>query len=157
MTLDYRAADPDTLAAQIRDIVGDGSKLTRAWDCSPTADSARACALAIEGSGKYSGILAVDRGVFEAANDKVTSEVTLGYSIFGQTFSRGGRTFEAKPEDRVFAARFWEESRILLAEGKIKPARRAVNRGGSGLEGVLRGLDELKQGKVSGTKLVYTI
>ena len=32
-----------------------------------------------------------------------------------------------------------------------------VNRGGKGLEGVLEGLEDLKEGKVSAAKLVYTL
>lgn len=32
-----------------------------------------------------------------------------------------------------------------------------VNKNGSGLEGVLKGLEEMESGNVSGEKLVYTI
>lgn len=167
-TLDYRAAadDPDALAADIRALAG-GGRIARAWDCSPTAGSARACALAMgggegegegEGEGaKYSSILPVDPGVLRAANPGVESEWTLAYTAFGEAFGRGGRALEARPGDRAFAARFWEASRELLADGRIKAARLALDRGGGGLEGVLRGLEDLRQGKVSGTKLVYRI
>lgn len=45
----------------------------------------------------------------------------------------------------------------LLEEGVVVPIEPDVDRGGSGLEGVLVGLDELRAGRVSGTKLVYTL
>lgn len=42
----------------------------------------------------------------------------------------------------------------LLSEGAIKVHPPKV---GKGLEGVLEGLDDMRQGKVSGNKLVYKI
>ena len=46
----------------------------------------------------------------------------------------------------------------LVAEGKVKIIPMDVNRDGkSGLEGVMQGLEELKSGKVSAQKLVYTM
>lgn len=170
-TLDYRAADQpgeeaDALAAEIRALAGD-NKLARAWDCSPTPASARACALAMGGGGggggeaaaakKYSSILPIDPGVLRAANPRVESAWTLGYTCFGETFERMGRVFEASAEDKAFSAGFWEVSRELLADGRVKVARMTLDQGGGGLEGVLKGLDDMKQGKVSGTKLVYRI
>lgn len=141
----------------------------RAWDCSATPASARVCALAL-GSGttdaeaeeeatkyKYSSILPIDPGVLRAANPRVASEWTLGYTIFGERIERGGFVLEAKPEDKAFAGRFWEASRALLADGRVEVARLALDRGGGGLAGVLAGLEELKEGRVSGTKLVYRI
>lgn len=64
---------------------------------------------------------------------------------------------DAVPENYEFGKKFWEISRGLLAEGKLKPIRVVKNQGGSGLEGVVVGLKELKEGKVSAGKLVYTI
>ena len=43
----------------------------------------------------------------------------------------------------------------LIAEDKVKPIRKDVRPGG--LEGVFDGLKDLKEGKVSGTKIVYRI
>ncbi|KUI53789.1 Protein TOXD [Cytospora mali] len=136
------------------------NKLTYAWDCSPTEESARLCALALSDSeeGAYGQLLPLDNEVVKAANPKVTKVgFTMGYTAFGEAFSRGPFTYQAKPEDAVFAGKFWELSKDLLAQGKVKVAKIEVNRGGKGLEGVRKGLDDLKEGKVSGTKLVYTI
>lgn len=149
--------DTETLAQEIK--AATKNKLTLSWDCSPTEDSARLCALAMSDSesGKYSSLLRIDAGIIKTANPRVESESTLGYSAFGETFSRYGMTFEAKPEDREFAGLFWELSRGLLADGRIKVAKMAIDQGGKGLDGVLKGLDDLKQGRVSGTKLVYRL
>ncbi|KAJ4387781.1 hypothetical protein N0V93_008383 [Gnomoniopsis smithogilvyi] len=149
--------DIESLARKIKESTN--NKLTLAWDCSPTEESARLCAMTMSDSekAKYSSLLPIDKKILTEYNSLVESEVTLGYSVFGEAFTRRGRTFEAKPEDREFAGRFWELSKDLLADGRIKVANMAVDQGGKGLEGVLKGLDDLKQGRVSGTKLVYTI
>lgn len=107
--------------------------------------------------GTYCAILRIDPGVLTAANPHVEPRTILAYSMFGDAFKRYGMDFPAKPEDWEFGVKWWETSRAVLAAGKVKPARMEVNRGGEGLAGVVKGLQELKQGKVSGTKLVYTI
>lgn len=150
--------DTEALASKIKERTN--NELTLAWDCSPTAESARLCALAMSDKvdGTYSNLLGIDAKPVKEANPKVEVKSTLGYTAFGYEFTyRGSIVMPAKPEDREFAAKFWELSRQLLADGKVKVARIAVDQGGKGLEGVLKGLDDLKQGKVSGTKLVYKI
>lgn len=81
---------------------------------------------------------------------------TLAYTCVGEPIWKG-RDLPAKPEDLAFAKTFGEMAREMLAQGKVKPVRMDVNRGSMGLEGVLVWLQELKQGKVSGTKLVYAL
>lgn len=153
---DYHT-DTEKLAREIKEFTK--NKLTLSWDCSPTEESARLCALAMSDSekGTHASLLFVDAQAVKKVNPLVDSGFTLGYTVFGEEFSRNGMTFKAKPEDREFAAMFWEKCRGLLADGKIKVARMAIDQGGKGLEGVLKGLDDLKQGKVSGTKLVYRL
>lgn len=135
------------------------NSLTLAWDCSPTPESTRASALAMSDSqpGVYGALLPVKDEALKSANPNVTGGFTMGYTVFGEAFSRHGRDYPAKPEDREFGTAFWQLSGDLLAQGKFKVARTSVNQGGEGLEGVLKGLDDLREGKVSGTKLVYTI
>lgn len=148
----------EELAAQIRSHTR--NTLVRAWDCSPTAESARLCALSMSDAreGAYGGLLPVPAGLVASANPKVTrSGFTMGYSAFGEAFSRGKLSWDARPEDAEFGRRFWDLSRELLAQGRITVAKMEVNRGGEGLDGVVVGLDELREGKVSGTKLVYTL
>ncbi|KAG6366717.1 hypothetical protein INS49_000896 [Diaporthe citri] len=133
--------------------------LTLAWDCSPTPESTRVSALAMSDSqpGVYGALLPVKDEALKSANPNVSGGSTMGYTVFGEAFSRHGRDYPAKAEDRKFGTAFWELSGDLLSQGKFKVARTSVNQGGEGLGGVLKGLDDLKEGKVSGTKLVYTL
>jgi hypothetical protein len=61
----------------------------------------------------------------------------------------------AKPQDFEFAKTFWELATKLLASQQLTVHPTQV--GSGGLEGVLDGLDQLKEGKVSGVKLVYRV
>ncbi|CAN8105197.1 unnamed protein product [Discula destructiva] len=153
---DYHT-DTEALAREIKELTK--NELTRAWDCSPTELSTRLCALAMSDKkdGKISTLIPINKDIVKKINPGIITETTLGYTAFGEAFSRYGMTFEAKPKDREFARSFWELSRGLLADGRIKVANTAVDQGGQGLEGALKGLEALKQGKVSGTKLVYRI
>ena len=54
-----------------------------------------------------------------------------------------------------FAKMFWGLSEKLLKDGKVKVHPLSVRPGG--LKGVLDGLQEMREGKVSGTKLVYKV
>jgi hypothetical protein len=51
--------------------------------------------------------------------------------------------------------RFWEISSKLIASAQIAVHPPKVGKGG--LKGVLEGLEDLKEGRVSGVKLVYRI
>jgi NADPH:quinone reductase-like Zn-dependent oxidoreductase len=152
---DYRSP---TVVDDIRAWSKDPDALTLAWDCIGTADSARisVSALSKTREGHYRALLVVPDAVVAQANPKVDNGVTLAYTALGEAFDMW-RVFPAVPEDLEFAKAFWELARELLASGKVKPARADVNRGGKGFEGILVGLKELKEGKVSGTKLVYTL
>ncbi|PYH45901.1 zinc-binding alcohol dehydrogenase family protein [Aspergillus saccharolyticus JOP 1030-1] len=113
--------------------------------------SAKFCdaAISTEG-GDYTALLKV--GI---ERENVRDRWTLAYTAVGEDFTFGETHMPAKPEDRVFAARFWETAHQLLAEGKIRVHRPKV--GAHGLKGVLEGLELLKQDKVSGEKLVYNV
>lgn len=154
---DYRGQDLDALADEVKALTG--NKLTLAFDCSPTEDSARFCARAMSDTekGTYCAILWIAAEVVTAANPHVEPRFTLAYTMFGEALTRYGREFPARPEDLEFGVRWWEASREALAKGTVKAARTEINRGGQGLAGVVEGLKVLKEGKVSGTKLVHTI
>lgn len=160
---DYHGdVDLDALADEVK--ARTGNKLALAFDCSPTEASARFCARAMSDdpqeqgrAATYCAILRVDPAVVAAANPRVEARFTMAYTMFAEPFTRYGLEFPARPEDYAFGVRWWEASREALARGQVKPARREVNRTGPGFEGVVAGLDELKEGRVSGTKLVYTI
>ncbi|OLN95887.1 Protein TOXD 4 [Colletotrichum chlorophyti] len=150
---DYKSP---TVSEDIRRHTGD--KLTVAWDCQSTVESATLVARALSSTegGVIGTLLPIDKDKVKEANDKVEVKMSLYYTVFGEEFGYFGKR-DAVPENYEFGKRFWELSRELLADGKLKPIRVIKNRGGSGLDGVIVGLKELKDGKVSAGKLVYTI
>ena len=82
---------------------------------------------------------------------------TIGYTIFGESFKMGPNKIPAVPEDFEFGKKFWELSTGLLESGKVKAHRSAVDKYGVGLDGVSKGMAVLRQGWVSGEKLVFTL
>lgn len=150
--------DLEELARKIN--IDTNNKLTLAWDCRPTANSGRFCAHAMSSSrkGVYCSIQPGTKSdSLKEFNKMVDAGFTIGYTAFGETFTRAGRTYEAKDEDVKFAESFWEITSQLLEEKKLRIANIKIDQGGSGLEGVIAGLEYLRQGKVSGAKLVYRI
>jgi hypothetical protein len=82
------------------------------------------------------------------------------YTIYGESYVKGstvkqGRETPASEEDFNFMKTFIAISEKLVADGKIKPHNVDVREGG--LEGVLRGLEDMKAGKISANKLVYKL
>lgn len=132
--------------------------LTLAWDCHATVESGKICAAAMSTSekGHYRSLLNVPEEAIKSVNPMVDSGYTFAYTAIGEAFDKTWHV-PASEEDFEFAKAFWELSRELLAQGRIIPVKPDINRGGSGLEGVLVGLEELRKGRVSGTKLVYTL
>lgn len=150
---DYKSP---TVSEDIRKHTGDA--LTLAWDCQSTDESAAIVARALSSSKPsiVGTLLPVDKKKVQEVNPNADVQMSLYYTVFGEEFGYFGKR-DAVPENYEFGKRFWELSRELLAEGKLKPIRVIKNRGGSGLDGVIVGLKELKEGKVSAGKLVYTI
>ncbi|KAF3397061.1 hypothetical protein DPV78_008280 [Talaromyces pinophilus] len=129
------------------------NKLKYAWDTVSEEGSAKICAEALssEAGAKYGSILSV-----KSPREDVESVNTLMYTVFGEEFKFGkGSEFPAIPEDFEYTKKFIELTEKLLAEGKLKAHRAKV--GADGLKGVLKGLEDMKAGKVSGEKLVYRV
>lgn len=80
---------------------------------------------------------------------------TSGYTVFGESFDKLGEHVAAKPEDFEHAKMFWGVTERLVRDGKIKP--HPVRVGKDGLLGVFDGLNQGREGRISGTKLVYRI
>ncbi len=85
----------------------------------------------------------------------VETKHTSGYSAFGEAFDKLGAHVPAIPENLEHAKRFWRLTERLLAEGRLRPA--PVRMGQRGLVGVFDGLQEMREGKVSGEKLVFRL
>lgn len=77
------------------------------------------------------------------------------YTIYGEDVSFGTRHVPACKEDFEWAKRFMVLTEKLLAEGKLSAHTVRVGKGG--LKGAIEGLDDLRNNKVSGEKLVYMI
>jgi len=102
--------------------------------------------------GKYTCILAVD-----FPRKDCETELVMGYTINGDPYKMGPAAplNPARLEDFEYGTMFWKLAEDLLAEKKLRPGRITV--GKSGLHGVLHGLQLMREGKVSGAKLVYRI
>ncbi|KAK8249448.1 chaperonin 10-like protein [Phyllosticta capitalensis] len=142
-----------TCAADIR--AHTENSLYFAFDCISEGSSPQICAdaLSTETSSQkpaYSALLTV-----KFPRQDIDHRYTLGYTVVGEEFTKFGHNFPAKKEDYEFGKMFWALSQKLLEEGKFRVHQPDIREGG--LEGVLEGLDDLRQGKVSGKKLVYRI
>ena len=145
---DYR--DPD-VGQKIREYA---PELRLALDTISTEQTARICGEALAPSAAERQAKLTFIGPAEAPRKDIRSEMTLGYTAVGEAFDwRGGKRIEVQPGHWEFARDFWALSEGLFAEGKLKVHRPEVRKGG--LEGVMQGLEDLKEGRVSGVKLVY--
>jgi hypothetical protein len=127
-------------------------------DCIAEGESTRIAVSAMRAAGgTYATLLYLDAADVAAINPNVTLITTLAYTAVGEPLNFRGNDIPAIPADFAAASEFWELSARLLAEGKIKVHRPAVNKYGTGFDGILKGLDAMKEGKVSGEKLVFTL
>ncbi|KKY24334.1 putative zinc-binding oxidoreductase [Diplodia seriata] len=144
---DYKSPD---VGKEIRKVADD--KLAHVFDCVSKPASAAICAEAFGGKGgKYSALLYLDG----FPREDVEVETTMAYTAFGEEFRKGTKTTPAKPQDLEFATKFWKLAGELLEQGKIKVHPPEVREGGLG--GILEGLEDMRQDKVSGVKLVYKV
>ncbi|KAI1458276.1 oxidoreductase-like protein [Annulohypoxylon moriforme] len=126
-------------------------EIAHVFDCISEGSSPAISAEAIgPKGGKYSALLPV-----EFPRKDVTSAMTLGYVAIGEPFSKFGMEWKVTPEDFEFGSKFWSVTEDLLAQGKLKVHPVSLREGG--LDGILGGLEEMRQNKVSGKKLVYKI
>lgn len=129
-----------------------------AFDCISEGDSPKITVPAMSSQGgAYSTLLPVPESDVRKMNPKVELKYTLGYTVVGESFKLGPREFPAKEEDFEFGKMFWEMSRELFEHGKLKVHRISLDKYGKGFEGVLKGMDAMRKGEVSGEKLVVTV
>ena len=151
VAFDYK--DPEC-AAKIREYAGD--KLTKVFDTISKDDSPKICADAISSQG---GIISctlpypADWEEMKSKNINVKMVFTLG--IWGTEFGYGEQVIPGDPSDFEFGKRLYAVTEELLHHGKIKVHPPKVH--DTGLEGVLEGLEDVKNGKAGGVKLVYNL
>lgn len=146
----FNYADPN-VGADIRKFTD--NKLKYAFDTISLPDSIKICAdaLSSEAGGRYGALL----GVEKFPRDDVSCITTLMYTIFDEDFLFLGQTMKRSTEDFEFAKMFFELTEKLLSEGKLKTHPEELREGG--LEGVLKGMNDMKENGVSGVKLTYKI
>ena len=139
-----------TVAADIRKATNDG--LQYALDNISEGPTPTICCEAISSKGgHYSALGRIEK----LPREDVTNRYTAAYTAIGEAFILRGMDIPAKPEDYEFAVKFCNLTQELLAAGKLKPHPLELRKGG--LEGTLQGLDDLRQKRVSGVKLVYLV
>jgi NADPH:quinone reductase-like Zn-dependent oxidoreductase len=128
------------------------NNLKLVWDTICLKSTVEICAKVLAHGGHYGKILNTDL----PGRPDVTQTHTLGYTSAGEPFEKMGKEFGAEEtqKDYEFMHKFMLLGEKLIAEGKIKAHPMLVN---SGLENVLEGEDLLRNDKVSGKKLVYTV
>ncbi|KAL3472172.1 GroES-like protein [Aspergillus californicus] len=135
--------------AEIRKYTSDS--LRYVFDTISTDSSVKFCDEAIgSAGGKLSTLLRV-----QSARSDVVSRHTLGYTATGEEKVFGEWRLPASKEDREFAEMFWEVARGLFARGLLRAHPVQLREGGLG--GVLGGLEDMREGRVSGVKLVYKV
>jgi hypothetical protein len=91
----------------------------------------------------------------ELPRSDVDQHHTFGSTALGEAFEKAGGTFKANLEDLRHAKIITEQAETLLEQRKFTPHRYEARSGG--LDGILGGLDDLRNGRISGKKLVYRL
>jgi NADPH:quinone reductase-like Zn-dependent oxidoreductase len=145
---DYR--DPDCVQ-KIREYTN--GTLMHVLDCIANGPTIDICSAALSTGGKVVYLLSSAKHTRE----DVQPLYTLGYTVIGEyfRFSVAKKEYPPRPEDYEFGKMFWALSEKLLADGQIRAHPTQV--GSGGLKGVFDGLQAMREGKVSGAKLVYRI
>ncbi|KAG4442872.1 hypothetical protein IFR05_001668 [Cadophora sp. M221] len=127
--------------------------ITKAFDCISEGQSTKFCDEVLKGnSGKV--ITLGDRGKSKIVG--VENESMVVFTVFGKAFSwlpPIGPSFPASTVDRQALVQFY--SALPLHTEQVKPP--PMKNVGSGLNNIILGLNELREGKVSGQKLVAAL
>ncbi|KAK5996244.1 Trans-enoyl reductase ACTTS2 [Cladobotryum mycophilum] len=144
---DYNSPD---CASNIKKATDD--KLHLVFDAIGNEETAKLCCDAIRPEGgKYTSLNQLEK----LPRKDVENLGTMAYTAVGEAFELTGAKILAKPEDLAFAKKFTKMAQDLLFKQRLKVHPPSVRSGG--LRGVLDGLQEMRDGKVSGVKLVYNV
>ncbi|EHK26390.1 uncharacterized protein TRIVIDRAFT_55711 [Trichoderma virens Gv29-8] len=155
VVFDY--TDAERCIADIREFTQ--GQLRLAWECVANPATASICARALSTNEKsdYSSLLPINPKDIMAINSNINVRTSVAWMCLGERTEEFGAVSEANHEEYEFGTAFFDLSRELLADGKLKPARQSVNATGGGLAGALKGIEECRYGNVRGAKLVYTL
>ncbi|KAF4997559.1 hypothetical protein FGRMN_3764 [Fusarium graminum] len=151
--LDYRSA---TLVDDVLRIAE--GPVQYAFENFPSDASAATSAsvLSRSGNAKYVSLIPGFEKAVKKLNPLVDAQSILAFSAFGEPWMYEKEYYNVVPGEFEFQKRFVQIAERLFAGGKLKAPRVFLNRGGSGFEGILYGLNEVRNRNVSGGKLVYT-
>ncbi|KAL2060189.1 hypothetical protein VTL71DRAFT_9584 [Oculimacula yallundae] len=127
------------------------STLTLCIDCFSQQSSYDFCAPILAQGATYVSIaptIKVDR-------EDLVFKFCMGVLYFNKPFAIQGQRMEATREMFESAVRFAEYAEEVLGKGKVRCHPSEVR--GGGLEAVLEGIQEMREGKVGGKKLVYPL
>jgi hypothetical protein len=131
--------------------------LKHAFDCISEGDSTKITVSAMGSSGGvYSTLFPIPEDQVKKINPKVQMKSTLGYTVVGEYFKFGLQNSKRDPGTSNLE-RCLELSRELLEKGAVQVHHPAVNMYGKGLDSVLKDMQAMHEGKVSGKKLVFVL
>ncbi|PMD34437.1 putative ToxD-like zinc binding oxidoreductase [Hyaloscypha variabilis F] len=137
----------------VEDISAAHPKITQALDCISAGSSTEFCAKVIkQNGGKVITLLDKGKSKFPG----VEYVALLVFTVFGQEFAvlpPIGPKFPASTSDREAFGRFYANLPQLVSSFRPPPLRLI----GKGFDEIISGLGELRQGKVSGQKLVANL
>jgi len=156
VVVDYNDADwPEQVRAKTHD------GLEHAFDCICENGTPQGIARAMSPTkgGHVVGLLPTMRKIQESGeleNKKVRLESTIVYTVFERPLQYGAfdNCGDAMPQDKAVWEKYLTMLPDLLSSGKIKPNR---IREMGGIDDIVKGFKEQKEGKVSAEKLVYKI
>lgn len=109
------------------------------------------CSEVIKDGGHFATIV----GTSKVSKDGIKNSATMGYTVTGEPIDKGWFKKEDTREDYEFAKQFVLTVEKLLGDGKLQPQKQRISK--EGLDGILDGLSQLENNKVSGEKLVYVL
>ncbi|MCJ1324021.1 hypothetical protein MMC10_000683 [Thelotrema lepadinum] len=157
---------PTTVGAEIN--THTSNTLTKALDCIGSPTSASICAAALSTSlppsppnpnteaaegHHYVSLQYAALDLFPRADVKKASLSV--YTALGEAFRFLDREVPFVPGDYAFGRKVFALAETLVEQGRLKPL--PVEKKGGGFEGVLGGLQEIREGRVSGRKLVAVV
>jgi hypothetical protein len=99
------------------------------------------------------GRAAVNHPPTSSKRGDITWQHAASYTCFGQRFSLGPVDCPDLPQQYEFSKKWWRYASKLVWEGQLRPHRTIVRE--SGLEGVVKGIDDIRHQRIRGHKLVY--
>lgn len=156
--LDYNSP---TLVEEVQQLVdqantGEEGYQLHGFDAYPSDVSAGMFSKILGEGSKYVTLISGYEKTVKELNPAIETSDILAYSAYGDPFMYEKVYFDVSPSDFELHKTFLPIAEGLLDAGKLKAPRVYLNRGGSGLEAISIGLEDVATGKVSGGKLVYT-